>query len=65
MTNEEWLKSQDKETITDILHHSCKCCFYNYSGYYNSCSADVNESCTDGIAKWLSMEHSEGDELEG
>ena len=60
MTNEEWLKSQDKEVIMKILH-SCKCCYYNYNGYDNSCSADFGESCRDGIAKWLSMEHIEQD----
>ena len=62
MTNEEWLKSQDKEVIKDILLHSCKCCYYNYCGYDNSCSADVNESCSDGMTKWLSMEHNGEDE---
>lgn len=61
MTNEEWLKSQDKETIADRLRHPCKCCSYNYYGYDSSCGADYGESCADGTTKWLSMEHIEQD----
>ena len=60
MTNEKWLKSQDKETVAEMLIYPCKCCYhYNHD---NACSASPGDSCADGIIKWLSMEHSEGDE---
>ena len=62
MTNEEWLKNQDKEILVGMLIHSCKCCYYNYDN--RGCSADLCNPCEDGITKWLSMEHSEGDKNE-
>ena len=60
MTNEEWLKNQDKDFLVDMLITAslCKCCYYNYDNI--GCRADIADTCENGIAKWLSMEHSEG-----